>query len=55
MGTSKTHIKLILRTLDRIVNMPREVAVVKTKRPSGFENISVIMIKIIRTVRDVVR
>ena len=46
--------RFILLAPERIVNTPREVAVIKTNKPRIFEKTSVITNKIPRTVNEII-
>ena len=45
---------MIRRAPERIVNTPREVAVIKTSKPRKFENINVIINKIPKTMNEII-
>lgn len=51
---SKTPMRFILRAPERIVNIPREVAVIKTKKPRALEKIKVISASMPKTNSDVI-
>ena len=52
MGINKAPMRLILLEDERIVKMPREVAVVRMIRPRGFVKIMFIIMRIERIVSE---
>ena len=49
---SKTPMRFILLAPDSMQKIPKEVDVIKTKTPSKFENMIVIIRRIAKTIKD---